>query len=234
MTATPSSVSTPSPAQPINVVKSTQSRQCDRFHARNTANLTAELLVLHEDEVVRYDCQMADISVGGCAVRVNLLTPGEVSVAVLRISDNCGSLDVEVAGRLCWNQQTAVASNTFGFRFRRPMAPEVIESMVAAGLVTRRQETRVTAGIPVQIRRAHGAPLITHAFLHDFSTTGLRVRVDRELMISERLLITTDVGASGSVSVKWVKAVDNSFECGCVFQNLSSARAINDSLSVGS
>ncbi len=234
MTATPSSVSTPSPAQTANVIKSTQSRQCDRFHARNTANLTAELLVLRDDEVVRYDCQMADISVGGCAVRVNLPPPDEVSVAVLRISDVGGSIDLEVAGRLCWNQQTAVASNTFGFRFRRPMAPEVIESMVAAGLVTRRHETRITAGIPVQIRRAHGTPVITQAFLHDFSTTGLRVCVDRELTIGERLLITTDPGVSGSVTVKWVQAADKMFECGCVFQNLISARAINDSMSVGS
>lgn len=218
MTATPS---TPGSAQ---------NRNGDRFHARNTANLNAELLVLQEDEVVRHPCQMADISVGGCAVRVSLAHPEEMSVAVLRVTDTTGEVDLEVAGRLCWNQQTSVGSNTFGFRFRRLLDAKVIDHMVAAGLVTRRQEARTLAGTNIQLRRAHGKLAVEHATLEDFSTTGVRINSDKELEVAERLLLTTPSGASGSVSVKWIKPSGELFECGCIFQNLNSARAINDAL----
>ncbi|EMI57019.1 PilZ domain-containing protein [Rhodopirellula sallentina] len=217
------SASTPSPGP-------AQNRNGDRFHARNTANLTAELLVLHEDDVIRHPCQMADISVGGCAVRVSLDRPEEITVAVLRMQDTSGEVDIEVAGRLCWNQQTSVGSNTFGFQFRRLMDPNLIDHMVSAGLVTRRQETRIQLGTPIQVRRAHGKPVLSQATLEDFSTTGVRIHADKELDVAERLLLTTSSGASGSVSVKWIKPCGDQFECGCIFQNLNSARAINDAL----
>ncbi|MCM2371383.1 PilZ domain-containing protein [Aporhodopirellula aestuarii] len=221
------------PANP-STPGSAQNRSCDRFRARNTENLIAELLVLQEDDVVRHPCQMADISVGGCAVKVSLAHPEEMSVAVLRIRDKSGAIDLEVAGRLCWNQQTSVGSNTFGFRFRRLMDGKVIDQMVAEGLVTRRQEARTTVGTKIQLRRAHGHPTVKVATLEDFSTTGVRIHSDQELSVTERLLLTTPSGASGSVSVKWVKPFGNQFECGCIFQNLNSARAINDALTARS
>jgi len=205
-------------------------RAGDRFHAKNKTELIAELLVLQEDKEVRHACQMADISVGGCAVKVAVAQPEELAVAVLRIRDTSGTIDLEVAGRLCWNQQTSVGSNTFGFRFRRPMDAAVIDQMVSGGYVTRRQETRISDGSLVQIRRAPGETVAEHATLEDFSATGVRIHVDQQIHAGERLLITTESGASGSVFAKWIVKHDNRFECGCVFQNLNSAHAINDAL----
>jgi hypothetical protein len=167
----------------------------------------------------------------------------QVQVAVLRIRDNEGLVDLEVAGRLCWNQQTGVASNTLGFHFRRDIPIEVINEMVDAGLVTRRQETRISSGIAVQVRRAYGMPNVARARLQDFSTTGIRLEVDTVLSVGERLLVcasrdesVSEPGpgrmVSGSVTVKWIRPQSKGFECGCIFQNLASSHAINDHFSV--
>ncbi|SMP56787.1 PilZ domain-containing protein [Neorhodopirellula lusitana] len=226
-----------------STISSSQHRNCDRFVAKNSGELKAELLVLRDDEVITYPCQLADISSGGCAVRATLIRPDEVSVAVLRVKDASGKVDLEMAGRLCWNQQTSVGSNTFGFRFRREMPDETIDFLVSQGFVTRRQEQRISAGTPVQIRRAYGLPSIESATLEDFSTTGVRLHIDHLVDAGERLLVSTsgpdtaqssDLAceaskkSSGSVTVKWVRPIEGRYECGCVFQNLASSRAIND------
>lgn len=207
-----------------------QNRSRDRFAARNASEFESELLVLKENELVAYPCRLADISVGGCAVRATTINPQEVSVAVLRMKDRSGHVDLEIAGRLCWIQQTSVGGNTFGFRFRRNMDPDVIDQMVSQGLVTRRQEERVAYGATIQVRRSHDKPAIGYATLEDFSTAGARLRCDQPLDIGERLLITTTEGSSGSVQVMWNRETESGFECGCVFQSLTAARSINDSL----
>lgn len=200
-------------------------------------------MILNEDQVITLPCELADISVSGCAVRVSEMKNRDVRVAVLRMRDQDGIVDLEIAGRLCWNQQTSVGSNTFGFSFRREMSPEIINEMVNAGLITRRQETRSSSGIEIQVKRAYGMPTVDRATLEDFSATGVRLQIDEPIAIGERLLLCkfddasfpnsdTTRSVSGSVTVKWIRPQGELFECGCVFQNLASSQAINDSLAM--
>ena len=120
------------------------------------------------------------------------------------------------------------------------MPLETINQMVDAGLVTRRQEARISSGIEIRVRRAYGMPAVGHATLSDFSTTGIRLQVDQPVAIGERLLVCKCDQASfagseaarpvtASVTVKWIRPRGELFECGCVFQNLASSQAINDS-----
>lgn len=230
-------------SSPNHTIDSSQDRQNDRFHAEKSGDLDAKLIILNEDEAVTLPCQLADISVSGCAVRVKEMSSKDVRVAVLRMTDQDGIVDLEVAGRLCWNQQTSVGSTTFGFSFRREMPAETINEMVNAGLITRRQEARISSGIEIQVRRAYGMPAVDHATLEDFSTTGVRLQIDRPIAIGERLLLckfdeANSAGSeatrsvSGSVTVKWIRPSGELFECGCVFQNLASSQAINDSFAM--
>lgn len=222
---------------------SARNRKADRFHAEKSGDLDAKLMILNEDQVITLPCQLADISVSGCAVRVTEMRNKDVRVAVLQMRDPDGIVNLEIAGRLCWNQQTSVGSNTFGFSFRREMSLETINAMVNAGLITRRLETRTSSGIEVQVRRAYGMPSVDHATLEDFSTTGIRLQVDKPITIGERLLVCKFDDAnfagsdasrpvSGSVTVKWIRPSGELFECGCVFQNLASSQAINDSFAM--
>ncbi|MCC9642133.1 PilZ domain-containing protein [Rhodopirellula sp. JC740] len=210
---------------------SSQNRANDRFYAKNGDQLRAEVVILRDDVVKEYSCQLADLSQGGCAVRAKLGEDSNVTIAVLRIHAPSLGIDLELAGRLCWNQQTSVGSNTFGFRFRRGIEPTLIDQMVDAGLITRREEERMQVGMPVQLRRAHGKDEVTDAVLEDCSASGMRMTMIGQIEPSERLLVTTPSGVSGTVSVVWLRhSEDGRCECGCVFQNLRSARSINDEL----
>lgn len=205
--------------------------EADRFEAKDADDLKTELFILKEDEVLSYVCQLAEISVTGCSLRVSGVAVGEFPVAVLKIFDANDRINLEISGRLCLQQQKSIQQNAFGFRFRRPIDATVIEGMVAAGWVTRRQEPRIDCGSPILIRRAQGLPAVQKASVKDFSATGIRLHVDQPLQPCERLLISTQSGASGSVSVKWMKRTETGFDTGCVFQNLNSARSIHDGLS---
>lgn len=188
------------------------------------------LMVLRDDEVIEYECQLSDLSEGGCAVRASLGEDTGVAVAVLHVSAPNFDIELEVAGRLCWNQQTSVGKETFGLRFRRPLDPNLIDQMVDHGLVTRRQEARLPAGISIQIRRSHGKPEVSDVRLEDVSASGLRLTTTGDLEVSERMLVTMPSGDSGTVKVVWVGQSQGRTECGCVFQNLRSAQAIGDAM----
>lgn len=220
-----------------NTMNYNHQRQADRFLAKNSGDLNAELLVLSNDEVLSFPVELADISETGCAVQMSTgLTEG-VSVAILRIQDLDQTFNIEVAGRLCWNQQTSLGANTFGFQFRRPMPSETIDEMVDNGWVTRRTEYRTTAKTEIEVRRSHGLQAVKQATLEDFSMTGIRLNLDTNLDVGERVLVSQHSPNDkkspvvGSVTVKWVRPVGDSFECGCIFQNLASSRAINQAFS---
>ncbi|MFG0264015.1 MAG: PilZ domain-containing protein [Rhodopirellula sp. JB055] len=208
-----------------------QKRASDRFHAKNRDQLHSVVVILRDEMVKEYECELADLSQGGCAVRAKLGEDSNVTIAVLCIHAPTLGIELEVAGRLCWNQQTSVGSNTFGFRFRRPIEPELIDQMVGGGLITRREEERMQVGMPVRVRRAHGKPDVHDVVLEDCSASGMRITLLGQVDPSERLLISTPSGVSGTVTVIWLRRTeDDRCECGCVFQNLRSARAINDEL----
>lgn len=213
-------------------------RQADRFFARNSGDLNAELLILEQDEVLSFPVQLADISESGCAVQMSSTLSEGVSVAILRITDIGETINIEVAGRLCWNQQTSLGFNTFGFQFRRPMPAETIDRMVDNGWVTRRTEHRTPAKTSIDVRRSQGQQAVKQATLADFSMTGIRLNLDTSLDIGERILVSRQMPDGkrapevGSVTVKWIKPAGDSFECGCIFQNLASSRAINEAFSV--
>lgn len=207
---------------------SAQHRAEDRFASRRLAGLQTQLLTLQGESVGVVDCELSDISVGGCAVRTRLDRDANMTVAILRLRDPASELELEVAGKLCWQQQTSVGSNTFGFRFRRNLDSELINQMIERGLVTRRQDDRLIFGKAIQVRRAHGQAAINAASLDDCSTTGVRLTVDVPPQVNERLLLTMPSGVSGSVSAVWVTSQGARFQCGCTFLNLQSARAIHD------
>ncbi|TWT92991.1 PilZ domain-containing protein [Neorhodopirellula pilleata] len=222
-------------------------RQSDRFYSKNSEELAADLLILEGDDVLAFPVRLADISETGCAVEISAQFNRDIPVAILRIRDIGGTVNLELAGRMCWNQRTSLGANTCGFCFRRPLSNEIIDQMVDNGWVTRRLEPRVRTGAIVEVRRAHGLPTIGMATLQDFSMTGIRLTLNSEVEVGERLLISNraevdqyDVDAAlkstkrianGGVTVKWVRPTDDGYECGCVFQNLAASRAINDAFS---
>lgn len=223
----------------MNSTRLNHQRQSDRFFSQSSDDLRAEMLVLAEDEVLAFPVRLADISETGCAVEISSQFNRDIVVAILRIRDAGETINLELAGRMRWNQQTSLGANTCGFCFRRPLSIQTIDQMVDNGWVTRRLEPRVPAKASVQVRRAHGLPAIQNASLEDFSMTGIRLNIDASVEIGERLLISkqtvdqipsqsTARPASGGVSVKWVRPTKDGYECGCVFQNLNASRAINE------
>lgn len=220
----------------------THQRQSDRFYSKKSDDLRAELLILAEDDVLSFPVRLADISETGTAVELSSQFTRDISVAILRLRDIGQTVNIEIAGRLCWNQQTSLGANTCGFRFRRSLSSEIIDQMVDRGWVTRRLEPRTPTKAAVEIRRAHGLPTIHSATLEDFSMTGVRLKLDSVVEVGERLLISkrandgtagqsTNRAANGGVSVKWVRPTDEGYDCGCVFQNLAASRAINEAFS---
>ncbi|MEM1227555.1 MAG: PilZ domain-containing protein [Planctomycetota bacterium] len=205
-------------------------RADQRFVAKTSDTIKAQLLTLDGDRVESIDCDLNDISTGGCAVRASLDHGRDMTVAVLRVHDEDSGFELEVAGKLCWQQQKSVGSNSFGFRFRRPIDNALIEQMVQVGLVTRRQDDRSTCGAIIGTRRAHGRPPIGEAVLEDYSSTGVRLTVDTVPDVGERLLLTSHSGEGGSVRVVWVSSHAGVNQCGCSFVNLASSRAINDAV----
>ncbi|MEM9366657.1 MAG: PilZ domain-containing protein [Planctomycetota bacterium] len=212
---------------------STQKRQVDRFSARNEVSLDATLTLLHGESTATVACRLSDISIGGCAVSAQIPRDVSAGVAVLRLTRPDKSVAAELAGKLCWAQQTSVASTSYGFQFRRPLNPAVMAEFIENGWVTRRQDERINVGGRIRVRRAHGKANIHQATLEDCSTAGVRLKVDQAVEENESLLITLDDGSGGTVRVIWAQADQSVFQCGCVFQNLASSRAVNDGARCG-
>lgn len=220
----------PASAQSSMALPSNQKRQVDRFSARNEVSLDATLTLLHGETTATVACRLSDISIGGCAVSAQIPRDVSAGVAVLRLTRPDKSVAAELAGKLCWAQQTSVASTTYGFQFRRPLDPVIMAEFIENGWVTRRQDERINVGGRISVRRAHGKANISEATLEDCSTAGVRLKLDQEVEENESLLISLDDSSGGTVRVIWAQPDSPGFQCGCVFQNLASARAVNDAV----
>ncbi|MEM6363234.1 MAG: PilZ domain-containing protein [Planctomycetota bacterium] len=205
-------------------------RQDERYASRQPDSLQSRLMLLINDQLHALPCDLSDISCGGCAVRVKLGEHVDVQVGVLRLVDPELGINLDVAGKLCWKQQTSVGVNTFGFRFRQRLEASMIDQLINQGVVTRRQVHRVRCDGEIDVRRAHGKEPVGYAVLEDCSSTGVRLSMDVLPEVGERLLLSSESGRSGSVSVVWSSTGSEGHHCGCLFVNVRSSRSINDAV----
>lgn len=203
-------------------------RDNDRFQSDWSDALRADFIIGIDDNATAFSAEMADISLTGCSVKCDLPHNLNPQVAVLRVYGSEDQVLFEAAGRVCWSRRAAVTSRTFGLNFRRPISQQLLLLLIEQGYVSRREHPREAIRLPVSLRRTSGKAAVTSSLLIDRSRSGVQLSTDLPLEINERILVTLPTGESGMVVVVWTRGEGERYECGAMFQNLTSSRALNE------
>lgn len=166
-------------------------------------------------------CTLADLSLGGCAVRIETLLQTEPQIAIVRftLDDN---LQLESAGRVCWKRQASIGYRTYGLKFRRQLSADLLERWIDRGIINRREKQRRKVKLPVTLRRGDADVIgdrVLTAAIHDFSATGLQLDTNLPLSAGERIMLTLPDGRGVMAAVVWNAVIDGSCRTGCVLVN---------------
>lgn len=198
----------------------------ERFIVSPSLKIPAELVIGSAENQQTYGCELANISLGGCLIQTHQFLPtSPQQQALVRIVDQQQGIRIEAAGKIAWTRQTAVGRISCGFQFCREMPAPILKTMIARGIICRRDTPRRPLRVDVTVRR-QTAPRILSGETLDVSQNGLQIRTEHPLTVGERLLLTMPDGRSGAVNVRWTAVKEGWNCCGCTFENSTSSMAI--------
>ena len=170
-------------------------------------------------------CELADISAGGCAVRVQGAPLCEGVVAIVRFTLPQG-LTIETAGRICWVRQNSITSQSVGLRFRRELSDDMLAKWIQAGAVSRRNKDRHLVNQTVSLRSSQGESALTSAVLVDYSPTGVQLTTTEPVAVDQRVMLTMPDGKGAVCQIVWTSQVGDTHRCGAMFVNRISATTV--------
>ena len=201
-----------------------QDRSSPRFTADWSHPIPAELTVGVGPDRDVLACEMTDLSLAGCAIRIAQPPEDEPNIGILRVSPQDSESELVVAGRLCWQRQTGVGTRTYGFQFRRNIDPECLASFVQDGLVTRRDDQRERIDLAVAVRQQTPKVSDNNATLIDVSRSGVQIRTATELSVGARVLVVLPNRKTGIAEVVWSTQKGDDYFAGAGFTTIESGR----------
>ena len=172
-------------------------------------------------------CELADLSAGGCAVRVQGAPLCEGIVAIVRFTLPQG-LTIETAGRICWVRQNSITSQSVGLRFRRELSDDMLAKWIQAGAVSRRNKDRNIVNQTVSLRSSQGECALTSATLVDYSPTGVQLTTSEPVAVDQRVMLTMPDGKGAVCQVVWTSQAGDMHRCGAMFVNRISATTVSN------
>lgn len=179
------------------------------------------------DAPIVLPCKMADLSVGGCAVRLETTLRSTPKIAIVRFELEA-DLQLESAGRICWTRQASIGCQSYGIRFRRPLSEEFIGKWIERGVVNRRENMRDEVNQVVQMRTSSNGGSLSEACILDYSISGLRLQTNVPLAMDERILLTLPDGRGIVLGVVWTAMRDGQAYAGAQFANRVSSSTVKD------
>lgn len=179
------------------------------------------------DAPIVLPCKLADLSVGGCAVRLETTLRSEPKIAIVRF-DLESDLHLESAGRICWSKQASIGCQSYGLRFRRPLSEDFIGQWIQRGVINRRENQRDKTHQPVQMRTSSNGGSLSDATILDYSISGIRIQTNVPLAIDERILLTLPDGRGVVLGVVWTAIRNGHAYAGAQFANRASSSTTKD------
>ena len=203
---------------------SAHDRETTRYNADWSHPLAAELTVGIGSDEETLGCQLADLSLSGCAIRVMQPPRATPKFGVVRVSPKGSESELVVAGRLCWQKQTGVGTMTYGFQFRRPIQEKCLSSFVRDELISQRDEKRDRVNLTVQVRQQNPQIALKRATLIDVSNSGLQLETDVRLTVGARILVILPNGKTGMAEVVWSNESEEGCQAGAGFTSMEEGR----------
>ena len=199
-------------------------RDTPRYSADWSHPLPAKLTIGIGDDEQTLGCQLADLSLHGCSVRVNQPPKTKPKFGVVRVSPAESECELVIAGRLCWQKQTGVGTMTYGFQFRRELQQECLSRFVLEDLVSQRDEKRHRVNLNVQVRQQEPRVALKSAVLIDVSNSGLQLNTEVALTVGARILVILTNGTTGMAEVVWSNESDDGCQAGAGFASVEEGR----------
>ena len=178
-------------------------RAVPRYIAEGKNLLAATLSVGFDDDEKVFDCQLEDIRLQGCSVRLNRsLDPG-TKLGILRMAHEDSRSELCAAGKLCWERQTGLTAFTYGFKFRRELRRECLSKFTNAELISLRDERRERLNLSVKVRQLSPQIDMQNADLIDVSNSGMQLRTDVKLTVGANVLVVLENRERCMAEVVW-------------------------------
>tara|TARA_R110002049_G_scaffold2750_2_gene21541 strand:- start:354635 stop:355342 length:708 start_codon:yes stop_codon:yes gene_type:complete len=201
-----------------------QGRETTRYNADWSHPLPAQLTIGIGADEQTIGCHLADLSLQGCAIRVNQPPRSAPKFGVVRVKPQGSESELIVAGRLCWQRQTGVGTMTYGFQFRRELQQECLGKFVQEELVSQRDEKRDRVNLNVQVRQQNPQIALKVATLIDVSNSGLQLSTDVALTVGARILVILPDGKTGIGEVVWSTESEDGCLAGAGFTAVEEGR----------
>ena len=208
----------------MNVNLDAYDRETPRYNADWSHPLAAELTVGIGTDEETLDCQLADLSLHGCAVRVTQPPRVAPKFGIVRVCTQESESELIVAGRLCWQRQTGVGTMTYGFQFRRELGKACLKNLVDQDLISQRDEKRDRVNLSVQVRQQNPQIALKQATLVDVSNSGLQLGSGVALTVGARILVILPDGKTGIAEVVWSTESESECQAGAVFAAIEEGR----------
>jgi PilZ domain len=202
-------------------------RQQSRCNVDRNSEVKGQFIFGPVDAPIVLPCALSDLSLDGCAVRLNSMLRSEPKIAIIR-SDFENHMHLESAGRVCWVRQASIGSQTCGIKFRRPLSEEFLDQWIKQGLVNRRENSRDEVRQAVQMRTSAGGGSMSEALILDYSSSGVRIRSEIPLAMDERILLTLPDGRGIMLGVVWIANQEGQYFAGAQFANRLSSATLKD------
>lgn len=198
--------------------KESDARRQDRCPVSGQDEIAGQFLTGPENAPIILPCVLSDLSVGGCAVRLDTSLKSEPKIAIVRF-DLENDLHLETAGRICWSRQTSIGFRSYGLRFRRPLSADFIDRWIHRGVLNRRDKERTATSTEVTIRRSTAGGSVLDGRILNYSGTGLQIETNLPISVDERIMLTLPDGRGVVAKVVWSTQRAGVFCSGCAFTN---------------
>ncbi|TWU07618.1 PilZ domain-containing protein [Stieleria varia] len=173
-------------------------------------------------------CQIADLHLGGCALRYQTRAALETALARLHVADSKIGLNLEMIGHVCWSRQTGLGTFTSGFQFHQPLSPKVIDSLLRENRITRRVHHRVDVDLPVAVRQNLPSLSLNGSRLASVSPGGVQLTTSEPLELKSKLLLILPNGTTAVATTVWCVCGDDDFSSGAKFVSPDQGRHFHD------
>ncbi len=205
-------------------------RQSDRYAVTGSLRFSLCLAWSEEGKQRAVPGQIIDISETGCHLQTTGILPRQNQTILVRLESTAAAVLIEVSARVCWSRQVNVGKFACGLRFRRPLPPSVMMTLLDRGLASRRESDRFQIWVPVTIHRQLDQSPNLEGHLCDFSPGGVQLVTDAAIEVDARIMISTEAKEKAILRVVWSRREEQTFRCGAAFLHRSTLSLMNKSL----
>lgn len=194
--------------------------RCDHRYwvDKNRSEIRASLTYQSEDKEVEIACRVENLNNGGVALSYRGAKSIDSEVVIFSMKCPESGTLLYAAGRVRWSSRNGLDTFMCGLQFRRPLPESTLETMVAAGQISRRGNQRVNVKVPVALRFVSSPPvMVPQAHVVCVSNTGAKIKTSEPIPDQARLLIKLPDNSTVTAQTVWTSQVDGGYALGIEF-----------------